>query len=214
MIEKKSLEYSILNSFLDLLNKDIKAFDFEYLLELFEFVISPSDKLINGAIYTPKNIRNYITKQSFNELQNRPIEQIKIADIACGCGGFLIDASNELHDRTGKSFKKIFKENIFGVDIQKYSIERTEILLSLLAIIQGEDEKEFNFNLYSADSLEFDWLKENKQVKKNNGFDLIIGNPPYVCSRNMDKKTKQLMQNWSTCKTGHPDLYIPFFQIR
>lgn len=213
LIEKNSLEYSILQSFLGLLEHDIKVFDFEYLLELFEFVISPSDKLINGAIYTPENIRNYITKQSFNELTHKSIDNIKIADIACGCGGFLIDASLELKERTKKSFKRIFQENIFGVDIQKYSIERTKILLSLLAITHGEDEKEFQFNLQAADSLEFEWLKEDEQIKKNNGFDLILGNPPYVCSRNMDDKTKELMQNWSTCKTGHPDLYIPFFQI-
>jgi len=213
LIDSNSLEYSTLLSFLDLLKKDTKIFDFEYLLELFEFVISPSDKLINGAIYTPKNIRNYITQQSFNELTHKSIKNLKIADIACGCGGFLIDASLELKQRTKKSFKKIFQENIFGVDIQKYSIERTKILLSLLAITHGEDEKEFQFNLYAADSLEFEWLKEDEQIKKNSGFDLILGNPPYVCSRNMDDRTKELMQNWSTCKTGHPDLYIPFFQI-
>ncbi|MDX9744826.1 MAG: hypothetical protein RBT59_13475 [Arcobacteraceae bacterium] len=29
----------------------------------------------------------------------------------------------------------------------------------------------------------------------------------------MDEETKSLMQNWSVCKSGHPDLYIPFFQI-
>ena len=213
LIQKDELEYGVLVEFIDLVQQSNKHYYFEELLEFFEFVISPSDKLINGAIYTPKNIREYITRQSFNELNKNIIDKIKIADIACGCGGFLIDASSELHKRTGKSFKKIFKENIFGVDIQEYSIERTEILLSLLAITHGEDEKKFNFNLYPADSLEFDWLKKDKQIKKNNGFDLILGNPPYVCSRNMDDKTKELMQNWSTCKTGHPDLYIPFFQI-
>lgn len=214
LIDSSSLEYATLLSFIDLLEKDTKAFDFEYLLELFEFVISPSDKLINGAIYTPENIRKYITRQSFNELnKSKAIGKIKIADISCGCGGFLIDASIELRVKTKKSFKKIFQDNIFGVDIQKYSVERTKILLSLLAIERGEDEKEFQFNLYTADSLEFEWLNENEKIKKNGGFDLILGNPPYVCSRNMDENTKELMKKWSTCKTGHPDLYIPFFQI-
>lgn len=213
LINKNELEYGILIQFLDLIRKSNKHYYFEELVEFFEFVISPSDKLINGAIYTPKNIREYITKQSFNKLQDKQIEQIKIADIACGCGGFLIDASLEIKKTTNKFFKNIFQENIFGVDIQEYSIERTKILLSLLAITQGEDEKKFEFNLYTADSLEFEWFKENEQIKKNNGFDLILGNPPYVCSRNMDNNTKELMQKWSTCKTGHPDLYIPFFQI-
>lgn len=30
---------------------------------------------------------------------------------------------------------------------------------------------------------------------------------------NMDDNTTFSMKKWSTCKTGHPDLYIPFFQI-
>ena len=212
LISKNSEKYQKVFNFLSHF-QNTESFPFELLVELFEFVISPSDKLINGAIYTPKNIREYITKQSFNELKNKQVEQIKIADISCGCGGFLINASLELKERTNKSFKKIFQENIFGIDIQEYSVERTKILLSLLAITHGEDEKEFQFNLYQGDSLEFEWLKEDNQIKKNKGFDLILGNPPYVCSRNMDDNTKELMKKWSTCKTGHPDLYIPFFQI-
>lgn len=215
IISNKTDEYAQVLTFLSYFQKieHTTSFPFEALVEFFEFVISPSDKLINGAIYTPENIRNYITKQSFNELTHKSMDSIKIVDIACGCGGFLIDASLELKQRTNKSFKRIFQENIFGIDIQEYSIVRTKILLSLLSIIHGEEEKEFQFNLYTANSLEFEWFKENEQIKRNNGFDLILGNPPYVCSRNMDEKTKELMQKWSTCNIGHPDLYIPFFQI-
>lgn len=213
IIKSHELEFSSLQTFNELIYNIDREFSFEELLELFEFVISPSDKLINGAIYTPENIRKYITTQSFNELSNKSIDKLKIADIACGCGGFLIDATREMKIRTQKTYKQIFKENIFGLDIQKYSVERTKILLSLLAITHGEDEKEFNFNLYTADSLEFEWLQEDKQIESNGGFDLILGNPPYVCSRNMDDRTKELMKKWNTCKTGHPDLYIPFFEI-
>jgi F0F1-type ATP synthase delta subunit len=67
---KKIDERMILNNFLQLLGNKKQEICFEELLELFEFVISPSDKLINGAIYTPKNIRNYITNQSFNSLKS------------------------------------------------------------------------------------------------------------------------------------------------
>ena len=37
----------------------------EELINLFEFVISPADKIINGAIYTPQRIRNYILEYCF-----------------------------------------------------------------------------------------------------------------------------------------------------
>jgi len=201
---KNKEEYSELIELIQLIRK-IEKFDFEQLLELFEFVISPSDKLVNGAIYTPNNIRQYITKQSFDTLKTKSFNKIKVVDIACGCGGFLIDASREFKAKTNKSYKKIFQENIYGVDIQKYSVERTEILLALLAISENEDEKEFEFNIYQGDSLKYNW----EQTR----FDLVLGNPPYVCSRNMNNETRESIKEWSTCKTGHPDLYIPFFQI-
>ena len=205
LIQKDELEYSKLLEFIGVIKKENNYFCFEELLELFEFVISPSDKLVNGAIYTPKNIREYITKQSFQKFTKKSLNKIQIADIACGCGGFLIDASREIKAKTTKSYKKIFKENIYGVDIQKYSVERTKILLALLAITECEDEEDFEFNIDVGDTLSYDW-----EATK---FDMILGNPPYVCSRNMDDKTKKLMKNWTSCKTGHPDLYIPFFQI-
>ena len=205
IIQKNELEYPKLLEFIEIIRVNKITFCFEELLELFEFVISPSDKLINGAIYTPIHIRKYITKESFELLENKNLKNIRIVDISCGCGGFLIDAARKIKQRTNKSYKEIFRDNIYGVDIQHYSITRTEILLSLLAITKGEDNEEFVFNIFQGDSLKYDW-KESK-------FDMILGNPPYVCSRNMDNNTKELMKNWTTCKTGHPDLYIPFFQI-
>jgi methylase of polypeptide subunit release factors len=208
--DRQSDEWSVLNNFLELLNTKKQEICFEELLELFEFVISPSEKLINGAVYTPKDIRDYITNQSFSSLDGGTLNSIKIADIACGCGGFLINASKKIKKKTKKNFKSIFKENIFGVDIQSYSVDRTKILLSLLAITEKEDEKEFEFNLHTGNSLDFDWAIKNKNFK---GFDLILGNPPYVYSRNMDTQTKKLVKKWCVCSTGHPDLYIPFFQI-
>ena len=204
--EENTQEFETLNKFLELLKEINQPLCFEQLLELFEFVISPSDKLVNGAIYTPDKIRQYITQQSFTQLDKEiDIENIKVVDIACGCGGFLIDASKEIKTRTNKSYKEIFEENIFGADIQKYSAERTEILLSLLAIDKNEDVEEIKFNIKIENSLTPTWNK--------NSFDMILGNPPYVCSRNMDDETKESMKEWSTCRTGHPDLYIPFFQI-
>lgn len=92
---KKSDEWVILSNLLKLLKTKNQQIYFEELLKLFEFVISPSDKLINGTIYTPKDIRDYITHQSFSSLNSGALNHIKIADIACGCGGFLINASRK-----------------------------------------------------------------------------------------------------------------------
>lgn len=182
--------------------------EFEQLIETFEFVISPEDKIITGAIYTPKIVRQYIIGQTFSKFKD--FENISICDPACGCSGFLFNSAKVLKQKTNKSYREIFEQNIYGLDIQEYSISRSKILLTLLAVIEGEDELEFQFNLFKGNALRFQW---NDYLKDFSGFDIVVGNPPYVCSRNIDFESKQLLGNWKVCSTGHPDLYIPFFEI-
>ena len=202
----KDIDNEIIESFLNTISG---GFDLEQLVRLFEFVISPSDKIINGAIYTPKDIRSTIIYHCLGHLDNEQLRQVRVCDIACGCGGFLMDVAEYIHIKTNKSFMDIYKENIYGIDIQNYSIERTKILLSLLALKYGEDE-EFYFNLIQVDTLDF--CSDNWDPKFTS-FDVIVGNPPYVCSRNVSKETKQKMLRYCVSQSGHPDLYIPFFQI-
>jgi adenine-specific DNA-methyltransferase len=205
LIEEKDEDHERLIEFLEIQNFS----KLEDLIQIFEYVISPVDKVVNGAVYTPYNIRDYIITQCTNDLK----VDSRVGDISCGCGGFLLDMSQLIKSKFGKAYQQIFKENIFGVDITSYSIVRSKIILSLLAIIEGEDIEEFTFNLYTGNSLEFDWFKSNSIISKNLGFDIIIGNPPYVGVNNIDEETKALLPNWKSTHTGKPDLYIPFFEI-
>ncbi len=186
-------------------------FSFDDLIEAFELAIPMGEKVINGAVYTPNHIKNFIVEHSLKKI-DKPHQEILAADIACGCGAFLFTIANKLKSETDKTFHQIFKDNIFGLDISKSSITRTEILLSILALANGEDLKEFDFNLHCANALSFDWLKEEK-IKSNNGVDLVAGNPPYVRAKNIDIASKSLLSNWAVTKSGNPDLYIPFFEI-
>jgi len=58
-------EYERLIEFVSVIDSDVVHFGFEELIELFEFVISPADRIINGAIYTPENIRKFIVSRIF-----------------------------------------------------------------------------------------------------------------------------------------------------
>lgn len=201
-------ENKAVGEFIEIIKVHIKKFDFETLIQLFEFVISPDDKIITGAIYTPKKIREYIVKQA---LHNKVIdENFKIADISCGCGSFLYEAALYINKSTNKNFFEIIRDNIFGLDIQNYSTNRTKIVLTLLAIFNGEDNDLLKYNIYTGDALEFKWTNGSNDFS---GFMCIVGNPPYVCSRNIPDTTKNHLSKWEVCSTGHPDLYIPFFQI-
>ena len=181
----------------------------EVLVKLFEFVVSPADRIVTGAVYTPMDVRNTILQRTLGNKNVEELRNIRIADISCGCGGFLMDAAQWIHKKTGKTYSEILRENIYGIDIQEYSIERTKVLLSLLALLEGEDD-DFEFNLLCRDTLDFiceDW------DARYNGFDVVVGNPPYVCSRNLSEETHSKLSAYEVCSSGHPDLYIPFFQI-
>lgn len=195
--------------FIQIINNEIDDFTIEKLIELFEFVISPSDRIVNGAIYTPPEIRNYIVSEVISAQKNT-ISDMMIADISCGCSGFLYTAAKEIKKKTGRSYRDIFQFQIFGLDIQGYSIVRSKVLLSLLALSEGEDIEEFDFNLYQGDALAFKWKDYYKNFE---GFHAIIWNPPYVRTRNLDDSVKENLKNWSVAQIWNPDLYIPFFQI-
>ncbi len=59
------------------------------------------------------------------------------------------------------------------------------------------------------------WLLEFPQVMMRGGFDVIVGNPPFVSSRDMSKNDKHyrdyINKNYH-CASGNWDNYIPFMQ--
>lgn len=181
----------------------------EDMIALFEFVVSPADRIVTGAVYTPEYVRENIIETCLGAMPDERMQHVRVADIACGCGGFLVNVALFLHNYTGRTFGDIYLNSIYGIDVQEYSVERTKILLSLLALLHGEDS-DFDFNILQADTLDFNTAGWNRMYTH---FDVIVGNPPYVCSRNVDAATKEKMLRYKVCLSGHPDLYIPFFQI-
>lgn len=208
IINSDDEDNEVLGQVLTFLEKQgIGELGLEDMIKLFEFVVSPSDRVVTGAIYTPSGIRKQIIECCLEKQQI--LSSARVADIACGCGGFLMDVAKYIHKKTGKCYRHIYKENIFGIDIQSYSIERCKILLNLLAISEGECS-EFEFNLKNADTLDFHAEGWNPVF---DGFDVIVGNPPYVCARNMEDGIKGKTKMYEVCRAGSTDLYIPFFQI-
>ena len=175
--------------------------DIELLEKLYELNVTENDRKVNGSYYTPTNIVAYIVKNTIDDIGT-------ICDPACGSGAFLIESAKFLNKNFNLSHEKIFKDFLFGVDILSVSVRRTKIILSLLAILSGED-KDFDFNIYEGDSLIFNW-KKNPRFK---GFDYIIGNPPYVRTKNLRAEVRKNIKKWTTASFGNVDLYIPFFEI-
>ncbi len=175
-------------------------------VNLFELLVPQSDKKINGAFFTPQNITDFIVSKTITSASQ------KVCDPSCGCGAFLIAATIFISKKFKKDITDVIEENMYGVDIADYSIRRTKILLSLLSLKDGNDKKDIKFNLKTADSLIVDWKKLFPKAKK--GFDVVIGNPPYVKFQDLDKGLREkLYKDWLTLKTGNYNLYFAFFEL-
>ncbi|WP_431061616.1 Eco57I restriction-modification methylase domain-containing protein [Methanobacterium sp.] len=193
----------------------------------------------SGKINTvPELIEEY--RDSINELDEK-VEKIKIIDIACGSGAFLNKASDillKIHitirehkykdDKTLMPFidnieerRKILLNNIYGVDINEESAEITKLSLFLKVCKSGLKLPNLDNNIKCGNSLvddpkytdkPFNWDKEFKHILESGGFDIVIGNPPYVRHHGI-KNFKPYLKDRYAVYTGLSDIYVYFFEL-
>ena len=151
-----------------------------------------------------KNYRKHI---EFWQQYREAVRNIKIIDPACGSGAFLITAfefllnynkylDDKIFDLVGTSdlfsdrTKEILQNNIFGVDLNKESVEITKLSLWLKTADKNKTLASLENNIKCGNSLiddpeiagnlAFNWEKEFPEIFANGGFDIVVGNPPYV----------------------------------
>lgn len=160
-----------------------------------------SKRKSQGIYYTPKYIVEFIVNETLGEVlkKTKPKElaKIKVLDPACGSGSFLNAAYDKILDTLTKQnpqtslFAKfdILKENIFGVDLDAQAVEIAQLNLLLKVLSQKTKLPTLQHNLRVGNSLiekenenlkSFDFQSEFKEVIEQGGFDVIIGNPPYI----------------------------------
>ena len=211
LIAESDEDYSAYKAFSLLIDTYNMEFSFEGLINCFECVLSPNNKVVNGAVYTPCYIRKYIVDAALKDISMRKLPNLLYADLSCGCGSFFLTLLQYIQSKCSAMCSELFPR-LYGVDIEEYSIERTKILLSLYALLRNEDLYEFEFNLKVGNSLTEFW-KSDVIFQQNDGFDVILGNPPYVSSSKIKDETKKLLERWTVSQSGKADLYIPFFQL-
>lgn len=179
------------------------------LLFIMEQLVSVEDKKINGVVYTPYEVKKYM----INEINIEKIsDKLYICDPACGCGSFLVSVAEYLHSTFKIKYKDIFNTYIYGVDILNHNIVKAKVLLSILALENGE-EYDGEFNLITSNSLELNWELTFPTVFLHGGFDYVIGNPPYVSLKNMSDDVRMSLNSWMSSKCGNTDLYIVFYEL-
>ena len=169
-------------------------------------------------------------KKLYNKLKEYKdwLISLKIIDPACGSGAFLNQALNflieehriiddiiaELTNTPMRLFdvdKSILENNLFGVDINEESVEIAQLSLWLRTAQKGRKLSKLNNNIKCGNSLlasEFDWNKEFPSIMKNGGFDVVIGNPPYIKEATNKSAFDGLHEH--SCYQGKMDLWYFF----
>ena len=99
--ESEGREYQSFVSFVKLLSKLDLEYNIENLIELFEFVISPAEKEVNGAVYTPQYVREFI-KQNFQIIAVISLPKDAFAHFGADFQGVSMVIGWENDDYTGK----------------------------------------------------------------------------------------------------------------
>ncbi|MEX0905359.1 MAG: N-6 DNA methylase [Balneolaceae bacterium] len=169
-----------------------------------EYVPNRQKKTKKGLLAKLESYRNWLL-------------ELTICDPACGSGAFLNQALeflinehkyvDELHSKLlnqplvlSAIEESILENNLFGVDINEESVEIAKLSLWLRTAQKGRKLTSLNNNIKCGNSLiddpgvagdkAFNWKEEFPDVFASGGFDVVIGNPPYVQSHSIDEQTK------------------------
>ncbi len=165
--------------------------------------------------------------------------RLTICDPACGSGAFLNQALDYLikehamldelkNALLGGGFlfpdieNTILENNIYGVDINEESVEIAKLSLWLRTAQPRRKLNNLSSNIKCGNSLidskavagnkAFSWEQEFPQVFQKGGFDVVIGNPPYVPAEYIDAEVKRNLEKTYASAYGRLNLYPIFYE--
>ncbi|MDD3789379.1 MAG: TaqI-like C-terminal specificity domain-containing protein [Petrimonas sp.] len=194
--------------------------------------------------YLGERKRNITTKKPLLdklEAYREWLLHLTICDPACGSGAFLNQALDfligehhyidELKAKLtgfGLVFEdvevSILENNLFGVDLNEESVEIAKLSLWLRTARPRRKLNDLNNNIKCGNSLiedpdvagdkAFNWQQEFPHIFARGGFDVVIGNPPYVNAKgmNFDETEKHFYYNNYKTAIYQIDTYLLFVE--
>ncbi|MFI2837566.1 Eco57I restriction-modification methylase domain-containing protein [Mycolicibacterium sp. PDY-3] len=116
--------------------------------------------------------------------------------------------------------RKILSDNIFGVDLNPESVEITKLSLWLKTAEKGKPLTSLDSNIRCGNSViddaslagdkAFVWANEFPDIMAAGGFDVVVGNPPYINARLMNTADRAFLAEKFKDLSGSYDIYVAF----
>jgi type I restriction-modification system DNA methylase subunit len=185
----------------------------------------------------PIKWRSAAAEKAFWHAYRDRLSKLRIVDPACGSGVFLVMAFDWLRAELtrcnmrlealgeGALFEvdsEILTHNLFGVDVNEESVEIAKLSLWIKTARHGKVLDSLDDNFKVGDSLiedssfayrhhGFVWKEAFSQVFAEGGFDIVLGNPPYV-RMELLKELKPYLATRFEVVSERADLSAYFFE--
>jgi hypothetical protein len=161
---------------------------------------------------------------------------LRVVDPACGSGAFLIETFEQLssvyqqaHARLAELLgprlfdvdRQILQSNLYGVDLNDEAVDTCRLSLWIKTAHLGKELTSLDHNVRVGNSViadpavhpcAFDWQAAFPEVFAAGGFDVVIGNPPYVRQEWIAPYKPYLAQRYRAYD-GTADLYVYFYEV-
>jgi len=173
----------------------------------------------------------------FWEAWQAELATIRVLDPACGSGAFLIEAFDHMYaeyqranDRLTELRKqqpslfypdaRILQHNLYGVDLNEEAIQICRLSLWIKTAHPSRPLTSLDHTIRVGNSVvddpavhprAFDWQTAFPEVTAAGGFDVVIGNPPYI----RQEWLKAYKPHWQAAFRsfhGKADIYVYFYE--
>lgn len=173
----------------------------------------------------------------FWEAWQEELKSLRILDPACGSGAFLIETFDQLHafyevsnarleelrgERTlFDPDRQILQHNLYGVDLNAEAIQICQLSLWIKTAAYGKALTSLDHSIREGNSVvsdpgvhpkAFDWQAAFPEVFEQGGFDVVVGNPPYVRQELLTPYKPWMEANYESYH-GMADLYVYFYEL-
>jgi type II restriction/modification system DNA methylase subunit YeeA len=173
----------------------------------------------------------------FWEAWQEVLKRLRILDLACGSGAFLIETFDQLHALYGISNarleelrgqrtlfdldRQILQHNLYGVDLNAEAIQICQLSLWIKTAARGKRLTSLDHTIREGNSIisdpavhpkAFDWQAAFPEVFAQGGFDVVVGNPPYIRQELLTPYKPWLETHYDTFH-GMADIYVYFYEL-
>jgi len=193
-----------------------------------------------GQFYTPSWVVDYMVKhtlgRSIQEQLDRPLSDFSVLDPACGDGAFLLGALRLLVGQAkqhggSRTPLRSLADSIHGVDVDPQAVVQCRRNLKNAAEKMLGQPVDFSRRILLGNSLiqededayaifgeelpkwrPLNWHQAFPWAVREGGFDVILGNPPYIGNKAIPPKMKKYLRRRFHTVHQQFDILVPFME--